>query len=326
MANIAITNYCNLKCPYCFAEDLKHDTPKNMSLEEYQRILDFLKNTKDERVGIIGGEPTLHPQFKEILNLTLEHCKKYEVPCILFTNGLYLAPYISQLAEMANYITILINCNEPAVYSEQDLQKFNMTLDIIKHVEPVYDKTIFGCNIYLKETEYNFLWHTVTRMHKNNIRLSIAVPGGEYYPYRYTKNLYYSLLKVRFMHFIQQAKKLNIRIELDCNYIPDCYFTEAEQQLIREVCNNFYSDIQRCPIPIDILSDTLAIPCFGNYQPIKYMEFDNIEEVRTYFLYKTDNESAQLNNADKCATCKKFEHYACQGGCLAFSEKNRTPS
>ena len=64
MANIAITNYCNLKCPYCFADDMIHDDNKNMSLENYVKILRYLIQYNETDIGIIGGEPTLHPQFK----------------------------------------------------------------------------------------------------------------------------------------------------------------------------------------------------------------------------------------------------------------------
>jgi sulfatase maturation enzyme AslB (radical SAM superfamily) len=45
MSNIAIVNYCNLKCPYCFAEDMIKEENTFMSLDDYNKLLDFiLKN------------------------------------------------------------------------------------------------------------------------------------------------------------------------------------------------------------------------------------------------------------------------------------------
>lgn len=45
MSNIAIVNYCNLKCPYCFAEDMIKEENTFMSLNDYNKLLDFiLKN------------------------------------------------------------------------------------------------------------------------------------------------------------------------------------------------------------------------------------------------------------------------------------------
>ena len=45
MSNNAIVNYCNLKCPYCFAEDMIKEENTFMSLDDYNKLLDFiLKN------------------------------------------------------------------------------------------------------------------------------------------------------------------------------------------------------------------------------------------------------------------------------------------
>ena len=45
MSNIAIVNYCNLKCSYCFAEDMIKEENAFMSLADYSKLLDFiLKN------------------------------------------------------------------------------------------------------------------------------------------------------------------------------------------------------------------------------------------------------------------------------------------
>jgi organic radical activating enzyme len=68
MANIAILNYCNLKCEYCFADDMIHEESSAVTLEDFQKILEFTAKVPGmNHIGIIGGEPTLHPQFDEIL-------------------------------------------------------------------------------------------------------------------------------------------------------------------------------------------------------------------------------------------------------------------
>ena len=72
MANISIVNYCNLKCPYCFANDMIDNNRYTMTSDELVKILDLMGRT-NEYVGIIGGEPTLHPKFDEILNLFKEY-------------------------------------------------------------------------------------------------------------------------------------------------------------------------------------------------------------------------------------------------------------
>ena len=73
MPNIAITNYCNLKCPYCFANDMINEQKKNIELNNYIKLLHYLTEYNNiKEIGIIGGEPTLHPFFKEILIIIIK--------------------------------------------------------------------------------------------------------------------------------------------------------------------------------------------------------------------------------------------------------------
>ena len=69
MANILLTNVCNLQCPYCFANYYTHDIAEEITLESFKKALDFIasSNNQNEKIGLIGGEPTLHTQFGEIL-------------------------------------------------------------------------------------------------------------------------------------------------------------------------------------------------------------------------------------------------------------------
>ena len=79
--NIAITNYCNLNCPYCFANKFIDSEKQSLNENQLDKILDFLFYSKlnkyKYRIGIIGGEPTLHPQFQDIVNKIVSICNKY---------------------------------------------------------------------------------------------------------------------------------------------------------------------------------------------------------------------------------------------------------
>lgn len=62
---IDITNYCHLSCLYCsrYNRHLRRDQRKHMSIEQFCGALDSLKEWPT-RIGIIGGEPLLHPEFE----------------------------------------------------------------------------------------------------------------------------------------------------------------------------------------------------------------------------------------------------------------------
>jgi MoaA/NifB/PqqE/SkfB family radical SAM enzyme len=64
---------------------------------------------QDFRVGLIGGEPTLHPQFKEILNIINNFCSLTKSSSIIFTNGLLINKFLHLIGED---MALLINVNK----------------------------------------------------------------------------------------------------------------------------------------------------------------------------------------------------------------------
>lgn len=65
---IEVTNACNLQCSNCTRFVGHHRHPFFMDLQTVEQALKSLAGYT-ESIGIMGGEPTLHPQFKEICSL-----------------------------------------------------------------------------------------------------------------------------------------------------------------------------------------------------------------------------------------------------------------
>jgi organic radical activating enzyme len=64
---IDITNYCTRSCLYCsrYNRHLRPDQRRNMDMAGIKQALDSLRDWPN-RIGIIGGEPLLHPLFEDI--------------------------------------------------------------------------------------------------------------------------------------------------------------------------------------------------------------------------------------------------------------------
>lgn len=62
---IDVTSYCPHNCLYCsrYTRHLRPDQRKHMDLELFEVALDSLSNWPNT-IGVIGGEPLLHPQFR----------------------------------------------------------------------------------------------------------------------------------------------------------------------------------------------------------------------------------------------------------------------
>lgn len=82
---VEVTNTCNFTCPHCYKE-ANENSAKHINLERLDEFLSFLGNNVI-KIGITGGEPTLHPCFKEIVNMISE---KTSAVLTMNTNGITL--------------------------------------------------------------------------------------------------------------------------------------------------------------------------------------------------------------------------------------------
>lgn len=97
---VEVTERCNLECPICYAGSSPHAGTWR-SLEHIEQMLDaVVRNEKEpDIVQISGGEPTIHPQFFEILDLAKSKPIRH---LMVNTNGLKIAndrAFVKRLAE-----------------------------------------------------------------------------------------------------------------------------------------------------------------------------------------------------------------------------------
>jgi MoaA/NifB/PqqE/SkfB family radical SAM enzyme len=67
--DLYITNRCNLTCPTCFLGDEYFQGRTEMSLPYIREIVQWAARNCIEDISFLGGEPTLHPDFSEIVQL-----------------------------------------------------------------------------------------------------------------------------------------------------------------------------------------------------------------------------------------------------------------
>lgn len=98
---VEITDNCNLNCPVCYAESGTH-RQTHRPYEEVIKMLDAVVANEGEAdvVQISGGEPTLHPQFWEILDAAKARPIKH---VMINTNGIVLAQDPEFVKRLAGY-------------------------------------------------------------------------------------------------------------------------------------------------------------------------------------------------------------------------------
>ncbi len=99
---LEITDVCNLNCPICYAGSGTHRTT-HRPLEQVERMLDMIVRNELEPdiVQISGGEPTIHPQFFEILDAARRRPIKH---LMVNTNGLRIAMDEAFARRLATYM------------------------------------------------------------------------------------------------------------------------------------------------------------------------------------------------------------------------------
>jgi uncharacterized radical SAM superfamily Fe-S cluster-containing enzyme len=99
---IEITDRCNLTCPVCYAESSPH-YGRHRTVEEVEKMLDIIvaNEGRPDVVQISGGEPTIHPDFFQILDIAKTKPIKH---LMINTNGIRIAKDEEFVARLATYM------------------------------------------------------------------------------------------------------------------------------------------------------------------------------------------------------------------------------
>jgi uncharacterized radical SAM superfamily Fe-S cluster-containing enzyme len=127
---IEICDACNLSCPICYAESGPHrDTYR--SLAQVERMLEAVvrNEMQPDVVQISGGEPTLHPQFFEILDAAKARPIRH---LMINTNGIRIAQEDGFAERLATYMP------QFEIYLQFDSQRRNPLITLrgadLRHV------------------------------------------------------------------------------------------------------------------------------------------------------------------------------------------------
>lgn len=321
MANIMINEVCNLRCPYCFAEEFVNKNPKEMSMDDFDTALNFaLSSGCDERIGLIGGEPTLHSHFKEILIRLINDNRVKKVT--IFTNGIKINEYLNEISHPK--IHLLINCNSPANMGVTAYETMVANINEMVFNRYFREKITLGINMYKPDFDYEYILELLKRFDFKSVRTSISVPNDP--AYLSDPLNYFSIMKPRVIEFFNKLKDSDILPFFDCNAMPTCIWSEEERsQISKDIPQaksktNIFKSVVFCKPIIDILPDLTIIRCFGLSENTKKKmhEFKTIEEARNYYSRTIDAFACNTCHSEECVSCQQREIGKCNGGCLCF--------
>lgn len=319
MANLMITKQCNLKCTYCFSNEFVNRQNDMMSYENFLKCLDFLMCDVNERIGIIGGEPTLHPNLKKMLVRLID--SPFSHVC-LFTNGILLDRYFNELRN--SKFQILINLNSPEMIGIKNFEHTFENANIMINELYMKEQVAFGLNVYSPDMNVGYIFDVLKELHQKKLRISVAVPNldGD-------RNIdpldYFKQMKPMLQKIVITLLEMDVAPWFDCNYIPTCILDDSD----RDIASKYMSTLKRsnmmhtspiCQPVVDILPNLHVVRCFGmsDYYKVSLFDFKDISSLKRHFSAKIDGLAYQIFPSEKCGECMDYKAGNCSGGCYAY--------
>jgi mycofactocin radical SAM maturase len=99
-----LTYACNLSCVHCLSSSGRRD-PRELSTQECKDVIDTLERMQVFYVNIGGGEPTVRPDFWELVDYATAH----HVGVKFSTNGVKITPEVAARLAASDYVDVQIS-------------------------------------------------------------------------------------------------------------------------------------------------------------------------------------------------------------------------
>lgn len=327
MANIMMTDICNLRCPYCFANEFVNKDSNEISEENFDKAVDFIIGDGTHKtVGLIGGEPTLHSKFDILLRKLIRNCHVHAI--VVYTNGILLDKYWDLMTNPK--VHLLINCNSPSDIGGKCFQRMERNLDKLFLDKQFHEQATLGINMYSPMFQFDYLLTLLKRYDLHRVRVSLTVPNTDA-GRNVDAHLYFKQMKPRMFEFFHALLSSEIIPNFDCNKIPHCLLSEDDLLSFKKYLDipfirnhiqlsNINNIRVRCRPVIDIRQDLTAVRCFGlsEYTKTNIEDFKSISDLELYYIGSIDAFAYNSAYSSKCADCYERKVLSCTGGCLAF--------
>lgn len=318
-----VLNYsCNNKCVWCYADS----DPKNkqvMGFSEIKEAISLIARIKPKQFILIGGEPTIHPKFLEIL----KYADKKGIKPEIVTNGRLLSDkkFFNNCKDHLSKVGISIGGASERTHESVTKVKgsFRQTLQAIRNC--VESKIAFNVSMTIGNENINEATELIDLLKKEGVKsMTFNVCTPNFTNYTYIKSIpKFRQLGEKLEVIYEHAKK--VKMKVGCmTVLPFCIFKKERipeflaSKFIRGGCQLYGKD---CFV---INYDGAVLPCthwteaelfnvFKNDKTITALEFEkqwNSQPVNSFFG------NVWKYRAGKCKKCDYFGK--CFGGCLLF--------
>jgi radical SAM protein with 4Fe4S-binding SPASM domain len=294
-----------------------NDREGMMNWKDFIYLVDFLEASGDRHVSLLGGEPTLHPEFPDYIVYLLE--RGFSVNT--FTSGIMNEKRLRRLERVLaganpDKISFVVNINDPLKSNYSETERVKCFLESFGHVSSP------GYNMYRPKFEMGFLFDYInTYGMRKHLRLGLTHPiAGK-------KNAYIRLPEINQMietllSYEEYFIRFRVKAGLDCGF-PLCVYTDEQLGKMYKISGGRLTF--GCGPAVDIGPDMMVWCCFplSDYHKKSIYDFNNMQELLEFYREKQMNIRTEVQGIfEECDTCHWREENMCDGGCLAHQLNN----
>ena len=311
MINIFVTYRCNLACSYCFARELHSEYPDDLTPENFQRLLEWMRKGSLPAAAFIGGEPTLHPDLPDMVRRVAGS----GITTVLFTNGLFPADLAGELVpHVSNFV---VNYNDPSLYTPQQAERLRENLGLLRDLGA---GLTFSKNFSRTYLDYGYILDGCEEFGVKFVRYDISRPsagaGNDHFTDDDTREVISHIVG-----FVKECEARGVKTGLDCS-VRLCDLKVEDRSYLERVSMKFTGV---CHPSIDVHPDLSASYCL----PMRDIAVEDVttfadQEALMWHFAEMVRPIRQGNVSTMCLDCKDFMR-RCQGGCMAL-RRNHGPA
>jgi mycofactocin radical SAM maturase len=145
-----LTYACNLACVHCLSSSGRRD-PHELSTAECKRVIDELERMQVFYVNIGGGEPTVRPDFWDLVDYATAH----RVGVKFSTNGVKITPVIARRLAANDYVDVQISLDGATAEINDAVRGAGSYATALQAMRHLADASFTGFKISVVVTRHN---------------------------------------------------------------------------------------------------------------------------------------------------------------------------
>src|ERR1700730_16844680 len=145
-----LTYACNLACVHCLSSSGRRD-PRELGTAECKTVIDELERMQVFYVNIGGGEPTVRPDFWELVDYATAH----RVGVKFSTNGVKITPGIARRLAANDYVDVQISLDGATAEINDAVRGAGSHATALRAMRHLADASFTGFKISVVVTRHN---------------------------------------------------------------------------------------------------------------------------------------------------------------------------